>query len=89
MTHIIIKQISTHRYEVTLNDEILCTSRDPEFAAARALLSLGVKGTLTTARPAPPNKVDMILDIERAAKLSTYETAKESPRFVLYRPFPT
>jgi hypothetical protein len=76
------------RYRVTYLGETLVESvRDPEFAACRALLAKGVRGTLVTFTPGS-SVHRMKVDIEKGAKSMTIDNANDGPRFGRYRPHP-
>jgi len=62
-------------------EEIVHGSHDPEFDAARALLELGVTGKITVV-DATTGKPRTIIDVEKAAKLRTTESAARRSRFV-------
>ena len=74
-----------YRYSVLYDGKPLVNrSRDPECDAARALVAIGITGTLTlcdgkTGRPRT------IIDIEKAAKLRTVEESVKGLRFKPYR----
>jgi hypothetical protein len=75
------------RYRVSyLGSIIIESSRNPEFDACRALLALGITGTLQVWRPGR-TKADMRLDVERGAKLTIRETDEHGPRLVRWEPF--
>jgi hypothetical protein len=75
------------RYRVTDEDGrlLVANTRDPAFAAARALLAKGVTGRLEVWR-ASATFPAMILDIERAALLRTVETETEGPKLAKWCP---
>jgi hypothetical protein len=75
------------RYRVTDEGgrELVASSRDPEFDAARVLFSEGVTGRLKIWR-ASATYAAMYLDIEKAAELTVEETDTEGPRIVKWRP---
>jgi hypothetical protein len=70
-------------YRITDEDGRLLVpnTRDPEFAAARALLAKGVTGRLEVWRASAMFPA-MTMDIEKAAGLRTMETESEGPKFV-------
>jgi hypothetical protein len=76
------------RYRVTYKGETLIeAAHDPEHEACRALLARGIKGTMVTYFPfemTPRMKVD----IEKGAKLTTIENARQGPRTIRHRPHP-
>ena len=82
--HAISVPKSGYRYSVIFRGQLLVErSRDPECDAARALFAMGFTGTLTmldgkTGRPRT------IIDVEKAARLST-EEGPRGPRFVKSR----
>jgi uncharacterized Rossmann fold enzyme len=72
MTEVVIIPVSPERYEARLGDEVLVKShRDPEHAAARALLERGITGRMTTT--GLDGKPRMHFDIETAAQWSITE----------------
>ncbi|MGA7329767.1 MAG: hypothetical protein WBX25_36120, partial [Rhodomicrobium sp.] len=75
-----------YMYEVLLGDEIICTHIDPEFASCRELLKRGVTGKAHFKREGRA-QIDMICDIERAAKYCTQEGERVGPRFRKYVEF--
>ena len=64
---------------------IVHNSTDPECDAARVLLERGCTGQLTIL-DGVTGKPRLILDIERAAKLTAWETRRERPMLTKYRP---
>ena len=62
-----------------LGETLIESARDPEFEACRALLAKGIKGTLVTYSPGS-SVPRMRVDIEKGAKLTTIDNAKEGPR---------
>jgi hypothetical protein len=73
-----------YRYSVVSRGKLLVQrSRDPECDAARALLAKGITGKLTLL-DGKSGKPRSIIEIERAARLST-EEGPRGPRFVKYR----
>ena len=73
-----------YRHSVVLDGQLLVErSRDPECDTARTLLAQGFAGRLTLldGKTGTPRT---IIDIERAARLST-EEGPRGPRFVKYR----
>jgi hypothetical protein len=73
-------------YRVIYADEVLLEHWNPEFEASRALLGRGITGKLETWRPGRTYPA-LILDIEKAAKLTVKETTAESVRIVSWMPF--
>ena len=77
------------RYRVTyLGATLVESARDPEFEACRALLARGITGTLVTYSPGS-SVPRMRVDIEKGAKLTIVENAKDGPRTARYRPHPS
>ena len=74
-------------YRVMYRDEVLIErSRDPGHDAARALLAMGIVGTLVTRWEGSPHTA-LTMDIEWAAVRRTLETATVGPRTVAWTPF--
>ena len=70
-------------YSVIHAGEVLLDqSYNPEFDACRVLLRMGITGKLTTLRDDNPC---MILDIEKAAKVTVRDNRYGTPKFVKYR----
>ena len=77
------------RYRVTyLGATLIESARDPEYEACRALLARGITGTLVTYSPGS-SVPRMRVDIEKGAKLTIVENAKDGPRTARYRPHPS
>ena len=76
-------------YDVILNGEVICTSRDPQYAACRALVALGLRGEARFWRPGRPTHDSCIRDIEKGALLFTREGANDGPRVAKYAPIGT
>ena len=75
------------RYRVTHAGLVLVeSSRDPAHDACRALLALGLTGTLETRHASSPI-VSIRMDIERGARRTVIETERCGPRFRRWRPF--
>ena len=75
------------RYRVThLGQVLIASTRDPEYDACRALLALGIAGTMTTFNRGSPTPC-MRIDIERGAQMRTNEGTKAGPRLAKWRPF--
>ena len=73
-------------YSVIYDGKLLVErSRDPECDAARALLDMGITGTLTLC-DGKTGKPRIVIDIEKAAKLTVRE---DGLRFVRWTPFPS
>jgi hypothetical protein len=73
-----------YRYSVLFDGKLLVErSRDPECDAARALLAKGITGTLTML-DGKTGKPRTIIDIEKAAKLSTVERQRDGLRLERY-----
>jgi hypothetical protein len=69
---------------VSFNGEVLvASSRDPEFAACRALLARGIRGKVKVIDD-NTRRHRSTVDIERGAKL-TCEEGAHGPHFVKYR----
>ena len=62
------------------------SSRDPEHDACRALLALGITGTLET-RHAGSAIVSMRKDIERSAGRTVIENERTGPKHARFQPF--
>jgi hypothetical protein len=76
----------SHRYRVKFRGSVLIANcRVPGLDACRALLALGITGTLEMWR-AGKMWPDMELDIERGAKLTVEESDRQTPRFIRWRP---
>lgn len=73
-------------YDATFRGEHLVTSRDPEFAACRALLARGFTGELRT-RWVGARHDAMVLDIEHAARRSTFDSRNVGPVLGRFREF--
>jgi hypothetical protein len=74
------------RYRVTyLGNVIVESTRNPEFDACRALLTMGVTGRLEVWRIGS-SAPDARLDIERGAKLTTEEGDRQTLRIVRWKP---
>ena len=76
-----------HLYQVWLGDEILVTSRDPEFAAFRALAKSGRLGRARFWREGRAEH-DISMHIATAAKWRVKETARKGLHFVKFEEFP-
>lgn len=75
---------SGYRYSVIFRGKLLVhRCRDPECDAARALLAMGFTGKVTLLNGAT-GRPRTILDIEKAARLTT-EEGPSGPRFVKCR----
>jgi hypothetical protein len=75
------------RYSVSFDGEVIVvSSRTAEMDAARVLLARGIKGPLTFL-DATSGKPRVIVDIEKAAKLTVRED-RRGMSFVKYRPMP-
>src|SRR5262249_15681368 len=75
-----------YSYEVRYASGVLVAStRDPEFAAARALVARGMRGQLEVWREGG-SAPSMGLDIEKAARLATREGDRDGLRFVAELP---
>lgn len=75
------------RYRVWYDGGVLVEhTRDPEHDAARALLALGIAGTMETWRHGAKHP-SMRGDIVSSARLSVSETEKFGPRLVAWRSF--
>jgi hypothetical protein len=72
-----------YQYDVIFEGEVLVTSLDPEFAAARALRDRGHTGRLEFFRPGNPAAQLVMRDLVRAANFC----ATLDGRFAKYRPF--
>jgi hypothetical protein len=78
--------VSGHKWDVVFEGKVLLhASKNPEFEACRALVAKGITGKLVTYRDGRPC---MVLNIEKAAKVTVSETKAHGPRFVPYKPFP-
>jgi hypothetical protein len=76
------------RYAVTFRGEVICVSRDPEFAACRELARRGLTGMLTTRWKDSPHPA-MKIDIARGAKRRTEETGRDGLYTVRWKPSAT
>ena len=65
---------------------IVSGSGDPECDLARALLTRGVTGTVAVI-DGETGKHRVTVNIEKAAKLTVRDTAREGPRLVRWKPF--
>jgi hypothetical protein len=72
-----------YRYDAIFEGEVIATSLDPEFAAARVLRDRGYTGALQFFRPCNPAPVLVMRDLVRAANFR----ATPDGRFEKYRPF--
>jgi len=72
-----------YKYDVIFEGEILVTSIDPEFAAARVLRDRGYTGALQFFRPGKPGAALTMRDLVRAANFR----ATPDGRFAKYVPF--
>lgn len=73
-------------YDAVLDGEIIASSRDPEFAACRALVRRGYRGRVDFWREGASHPSMTIMSIERAAGLSTSESAKAGLRIGKHTP---
>jgi hypothetical protein len=73
-------------YLVMYAGEVLLEHWNPEFEACRALLARGITGKLETWRPGGTYPA-LILDIQKAAKLTVEESDTVSVRIVPWKPF--
>jgi hypothetical protein len=74
-------------YRVTHAGQVLLeASRCPEFDAARALLTMGITGSVQVWRPGGTFP-SMTLDIAKAAKMTVEESATASVRLTRWVPF--
>jgi len=74
-------------YDVEFDGELIVTaSADPECDLARALLMRGVTGTIALI-DGKTGEHRVTVNIEKAAKLTVRDTAREGPRFVRWKPF--
>jgi hypothetical protein len=73
-------------YLAMYRGEVLVEHWTPEFEACRALLAQGIIGKLEIWRPGGAYPA-LILDIEKAARLTVKETSAESVRIVPWVPF--
>ncbi len=72
-------------YDVELDDEVIFErSSDPACDLARALKARGVTGHVKVVDERGIHRYTV--NIEKAAKLTVRETAKEGPRFVRWKP---
>ncbi len=75
------------RYRATYAGSVLIeTSLNPEFDACRALLAMGITGSMEVWRPGATFPT-MTLDIERGAGLTVSETDANGLRIVRWQPF--
>jgi hypothetical protein len=72
-----------YKYDAAFEGEIIATSYDPEFAAARALRDRGYTGRLQFFRMGNPEPALIMRDLVRAANFR----ATPDGRFEKYRPF--
>jgi hypothetical protein len=76
------------RYQVTFEDEVILEdTSNPEYDACRVLLSRGITGRLETWRRNLPYPC-LILDIEKAAKLTVRDNRFGVPVACKYSPNP-
>jgi hypothetical protein len=76
-----------HRYCVIYDGGVLIgNTRNPEYDACRALLTLSIAGRLEIWRAGAAYPASAI-DIERGARWTILETERESPRIVRWRSF--
>jgi hypothetical protein len=73
-------------YRVMYADEVLLEHWNPEFEACRALIARGITGKLETWPPGGTYPA-LILDIEKAARLTVEESDTVSVRIVPWKPF--
>jgi hypothetical protein len=74
------------RWRVWHDGAVLCgRARDPEHAACRALLALGITGTLTT-RHKGSTTISMSLDIARGAEFTTSDPDKGRLKVIRWHP---
>jgi hypothetical protein len=73
-------------YLVMYAGDVLLEHWNPEFEACRALLARGITGKLETWRPGGTHPA-LILDIEKAAKLTVEESDSVRVRIVPWKPF--
>jgi hypothetical protein len=75
-----------YRYDVILGDEVIVRrSRDPEHDTARALLARGVGGRFRTIDFAT-GRPRMVVDVEKAARLTIIERDDRGPVAVAHHP---
>ena len=90
-THeVILQQVRmTNRgaeYSVTYRGEVICISRDPEFAACRELIKRGITGRLATRWKGAPYQA-MTMGIAWGATKQTKEDRRNSPKTSEWSPF--
>jgi len=73
-------------YSATYQGEVICTSRDPEFAACRELARRGIGGKLVTRWKGSPDTA-MTMGIAWGATKRTEESSKSIPRTVAWTPY--
>jgi hypothetical protein len=76
-----------YRYDAVLDGEVIATSRDPEFAACRALQARGIDG-IAVFRREGGGTAKLWVPIALGAKLVTREDGREGQPFVAYKPRP-
>jgi hypothetical protein len=74
-----------YRYDVLVGGEVVCTSRDPQFAACRVLAERGVTGSIRFWREGKTTW-DSMLDIERGAGMRTIDSDRGGLSFGKYTP---
>ena len=73
-------------YSATYQGEVICTGRDPEFAACRELAKRGIRGKLVTRWKGSPHTA-MTMGIAWGATKRTEESSKSIPRTVAWTPY--
>jgi hypothetical protein len=77
------------KYAVLLDGKVIVASAyDPEYAACRALVALGITGRLEVWRSEAAYPAIIIRDIEKAAGLTIREDARHGPAVIEFRPMP-
>jgi hypothetical protein len=87
---IIVKNATPGRYTAHIDNELICTSRTPFFAAARVLQSRGVPNdTRITMRHEHRGDLDCLtMTVGKAAGLTVVENDKTGPRLGKFVAFP-
>jgi hypothetical protein len=76
-----------YHYDVVFDGEVVVANHwEAVCEFARALLARGITGEVTLL-DGTTHKPRLIVDIEKAAKLTVRETRREGPRFVKWKPF--
>jgi hypothetical protein len=83
---LVIVRAERGRYSAVLGERVLCTVKEPFFAAARILLAEGVDPeTVLTMRHQGSQTRSLTMTVGKAAKLDVVDDGRGVPRFVSWR----